>query len=186
MKLTFLGGAYQSRSPNVSAQECINLFPAPRAKGETNDGALYSVPGAVNWLAATDVAASPTLGNDDQNEVRGSFVYDDNRVQGQGGRRLFFVIKNIFYEYDGVTLTQRGANLTTNQGRVSMAANNQGQLMLVDGAKGYILDGQTLTEITDENFLEIGGPDVVVHQDGYFVVNKPLTNNRETSVNSTG
>jgi hypothetical protein len=176
MKIPFLGGAYESRSPNISIQECENLYLEPPPSQETHEGALVSVPGAWNWLSATDADASPQLTDDDSNPVRGSFVYDDNRVQGQGGRRLFFVIKNVFYEYDGVHLVQRGSNLTTTSGQVSMAANNQGQLMLVDGAKGYVLERQTLTEITDSNFIEIGGPDTVVHQDGYFVVNRPGTN----------
>jgi hypothetical protein len=88
--------------------------------------------------------------------------------------RGFTVSGTGFYEIatDG-TATLRGS-LSTSQVAVSMAENNGGQIMIVDGSAGYIFTMGT------NNFAAISDPDfpngdTVTFIDGYFVVNEPDT-----------
>jgi hypothetical protein len=175
MKIPFLGGAYEGRSSNVSAQQCINLYYEPTPKHELNDGSLVATPGALNKVSGTDAESTPTLADDNQNEVRASIVYDDPAR----GRRVFFVIKNILYEFTAGVLTERqtagAADLTSFTGRLSLSANAAGDLMISDGSKGYIVasGSNIMQEITDAEFVQ---SDMVVHQDGYFILAEPSSN----------
>lgn len=142
------GGAYESRSTNVSSQEMINYFYDKDVDGES----LVSTPGATLFAS---------LG---AGEVRGAIEYNN---------LAYFVRGNTLYEVNsGGTAVSRGT-INTSTGRVSMAHNgvragaNQ-QIMLVDGSNGWIYDNtaQTLTEITDTDFTNTFS---VVFIDGYFV-----------------
>ncbi len=60
-------------------------------------------------------------------------------------------------------------NLDTTIGRIGMAEIGD-QVMIVDGPNGYIYDGTTFAKISDADFP---GGTHVADIDGYFVVNKP-------------
>ncbi len=152
MQIPFVGPAYTDRSVNVNAQRCVNLFPEINDAGGKNNVVLYGTPGLELFV---NVSANP---------VRGMYAFKDY---------LYVVSYNKFYEIraDGV-VTEKGT-LSTTSGRVSMADNGN-QLMIVDGAYGYIYDASNNT------FQQIGDPDFpganqVVFLDGYFIINKPNT-----------
>jgi hypothetical protein len=197
MKIPFLGGAYAGRSANVSAQECVNLYYEPPAKHEQNDGALVATDGGLRFAGAMDPSsahggASPQQSDDNLNPCRASFVWEDSNPSGAtggGGRRAFFLIKNSLYEWytNGAGdqfLRDWDSNLiiSTFSGRASIAANNVGQLILVDGSAGFILEGTSIQKISDMDFIPT---DMVVHQDGYFVTTEPGTNRfRYSAINN--
>lgn len=52
-------------------------------------------------------------------------------------------------------------------GRVSFADNGAGQVMMIAGGKGWVLENGTLTQIIDPDFPS---PSVVDHLDGYMLV----------------
>ena len=190
MKIPFLGGAYRSRSSDISSQECINFYYEPPPDGEKHDGSLVSVEGASTFASANrgnintfPPGGSPSLDDDDTNPVRGAFVYDDATHVGTAGipssRRLFFVIKNGLYEYYTATgapyLRDWGTSslLPIASNRVTMAGNNFGQIVLAEGSKGLLIEGTTPSVIADPDFVP---SDIVVHQDGYFIMTEPGTN----------
>lgn len=153
MRISFLGGAYEGRSSNVSPEQCINLMPE-KGRGE----ALVSTPGA------------SLFNSDGSGMVRGGIEYNS---------KAYFVIGPTLYEINSSgNATSRGT-LNTSTGRVSMAHNgvrsgaNQ-QIMIVDGTTGYIYDNtnSTLTEIADTDMVSA---DTVVFLDGYFVFSQTGT-----------
>jgi hypothetical protein len=187
MKIPFLGGAYEGRSSNVSPETCINLFYEKGVNGE----ALVGTPGAK--IASSGLILDSSSGQY-VTEVRGGIDYND---------LAYFVIGDALWEIKsgggtatGYSATKRGT-LNTSSGRVSMAHNgvrtsgNQ-QIMIVDGANGYIYDNSTstLSEITDSNFVSAK---TVTFLDGYFIFNEDngsgrfwLTNQYDgTTIDST-
>jgi len=154
LRIPFLGGAYEGRSPNVSPQQCMNFFYEKGKDGES--------------LVST--AGDTTFNSDNSGEVRGGIAYND---------LAYFVIGNTLYEFNSAgTDTNRG-NLVTSNGPVSMAHNgvrtgaNQ-QIMIVDGTTGYIYDNttSTLTEIAD---TDMTAGVTVQFVDGYFAFNQKNT-----------
>ncbi len=151
MKIPFLGGAYEGRSPNVAPQTCINLF---YEKGEDGES-LVAVPGSSAFNSSLD------------GPVRGGIAYNN---------LAYFVIGDTLYEFDAAGSSTSRGTLNTSSGVVSMAHNgtrsgaNQ-QIMLVDGTTGYIYDNttSTLTEIADADMV---AADTVVFFDGYFAFNQ--------------
>lgn len=182
MRVAFLGGAYESRSSNVSAQECINLYYEPPPDGEQHEGSLVGTDGASVWADCTETTAnrgaSPQLVDDNLNPVRGMYVFDDANAPSTGTktRRLFIVIRHWLFEWQtGNYLQAMGSPtaLSADTGRISMAGNNVGQVLLAEDQKGWLIEQNSLTEITDENFIPSS---VVAHQDGYFITTEPGTN----------
>lgn len=51
MEIPFVGGAYQSDSPNVNAQRCINLYPEIDSQTAKNQVTLYGTPGLVEFVS---------------------------------------------------------------------------------------------------------------------------------------
>jgi len=194
MKVPFLGGAYHSRSSDVSSQECVNLYYEPPPDGEKHDGSLIGTDGGLVFANSTRPStypggADPEMPDYPANQlpVRGAFVYDDATNVGSAGipasRRLFFLIRNILYEYytaaaDGKPYLRDWGTasllpVASYRSRVTMAGNNVGQIMLAEGSVGLILEGTTPSIISDPNFVPT---DMVVFQDGYFVATEPGTN----------
>jgi hypothetical protein len=154
MKIPFLGGAYEGRSSNVSPETCINLFYEKGVSGEALVGTAGSTVLTSGSATKVDV-------------VRGGIAYNN---------LAYFVIGNTLYEINSAgSATSRGT-LNTGAGRVSMAHNgtrtgaNQ-QIMIVDGANGYIYDNttSTLTAISDTDFTSAK---TVAFVDGYFIYNE--------------
>lgn len=83
----------------------------------------------------------------------------------------YVVIKDKFYSLSGSVLSTLGT-LTTLVGDVSFSHNNADQIIMVDGAKGWIWDtvATTFTEITAAGFPT--SPTFVLYLDGYFITNE--------------
>jgi len=89
---------------------------------------------------------------------------------------LYVVQGGTLYEINsaGTSATSRG-NLTTTSGRVDMAYNHAGVIMITDGTNGYYytIATTTLAAITDADYNDTAS--TVVSHDGYFIVPKPDT-----------
>lgn len=183
MKVPFLGGAYKGRSTNTAAQECVNLYYEPPAKGEQHDGALVGTPGASLFADLTELDIFSGVAADTF-YCRGGFVFFDgntdfDKSNAPGVERVFFCVRNtvLEYVYDRATPFWGPFNsasvLPVASNRVTMAANNIGQVVLAEGSVGVWLKGGAWREIDDENYIP---SEIVVHQDGYFIQTEPGSN----------
>ncbi len=87
--------------------------------------------------------------------------------------RAFFIKDNTLFEvFENSAFLSRGT-LNTSSGNVSLADNGL-QLVIVDGNYGYIftLATHSFSQITSSGFL---GADTVCFIDGYFIFNRPNT-----------
>lgn len=149
----FIGPAYESRSLNLNAQRCVNLYlEMGGPKGKTPI-ALYGTPGLLEFA---------DIGGDG---VRGMYHVPSNN--------LFAVSNNKFSEISRAGIVTERGTLNSSSGRVSMADNGT-QIMIVDGTDGYIynLTTEVFVQITDVDFP---GADTVDFIDGYFAINRPDT-----------
>ena len=148
-KIEVVGGAYQDRSLNLNAQECINLFPRmdPSAKYVQS---LLGTPGLVAWKDAGHAA-----------EIRGIHRLSDNTA-------LYAVIGDRFYSFapDG-TATQIGT-LITSTGQVYFAEGYT-HVMCIDGTDGWykVKASGDFIQITDVDFPT---PKYLTYQDQYYIV----------------
>jgi hypothetical protein len=152
----FLGGSYLSRSPNLDAQRCINLYLEQDASGGGKAPAmLLGTPGLRRFCTLSAPGG-----------LRGLYT--------ASGGRCFAVCGQTLYElFAGGTALARGT-LTSSTGVVSMADNGL-QLLLVDGTPaGWLLTLATnaYAPIVSDAFY---GADRVAFCDGYFVLNRPGT-----------
>ncbi len=163
IKIPFIGGAYTSKSINVEAQRCVNLYPEmDETQQGVNPAALYGTPG---------LTLKSDLGPN-ANRAGGMYVTSTGR--------WFDVIGNHLFEiYADGTFVSRGT-LNTNVGPVTITDNGAtasiggDQLGVCDGQFLYVLNFTTnvFGEVTDEDFPGAG---TLTFQDQYFVVNKPGT-----------
>ena len=114
----------------------------------------------VSFLNTSGLRQIASLG---VNPSRGSIVFKDH---------LYVATYTDVWKIDS-TFAVRSVigTMLTNSGHVSMAENGT-QLMIVDGANGYIWDDATFQAITSPDFP---GADFVVFKDGYFIFNIPDT-----------
>ena len=148
MELSFSGGAYETFSKNLNAQECVNFFTHVDREGGVSKLSLRGTPGLKEWCDAGHYA-----------EVRGCHVFNGFVYQ---------VVGNRVYRVDSnANATLCTGTLDTFTGTVSMA-DSPTQLMIVDGDSGYIVVSRTVTKITDEDFQP--NPETVTYQDSYFIV----------------
>lgn len=117
MKIPFVGQAYESRSLNVNAQTCLNLYPEIDQKDAKNVIALYPTPGLTEVVTA---GLGPTRSD--------GIEFQNSSYWISGG-----ALEKIDSSF---TVTEIGT-LNTSGGNVSMAQNGS-QLMIVDGTNGYI------------------------------------------------
>lgn len=157
MQIPFVGPAYAGRSSNINAQRCVNLFPELDGGGGKAVAALVGTPG----LELFTTLPAP---------VRGMRAFNGS---------LYAVAGSLFYSITPGGAAAALGTLSTSTGRVSMA-DNGAQLMIVDGANGYIYAAaaNTLTPITSPGF---SGADTVAFIDGYFAVNGPGTGSFKVS-----
>lgn len=149
--IPFIGQAYAGRSPEVNAQECINLFlEGDPAEGKAS-AALYGTPGMTRFTTLN-------VGK----EVRALYAC---------GLHLYAVCGSGFYKVTKAGVVTLIGTINSSSGPVSMEDNGS-QIMLADGADGWIytLDTSTLVQITDADFPGAGTVDYL---DGYFIFNKP-------------
>jgi len=146
MIIPIVGGAYKSRSVNINAQRCQNLYPVIDDKA--NVTALVNTPGLKLFAS---------LGT---GEIRGMCTQGDI---------LYVISGSTGYSIDanGIKTTFTGS-LSTSTGPVWMATNGT-QIMIVDGSGGYMMTAGTITGISDTDFPV---PSSLTYQDGYFIVSK--------------
>lgn len=155
----FIGPSYTSQSVNVDCQRCMNLYPEIDALGTGKEGEVASL---VSTPGLTSLVTLPT------SPVRGVWTTSTGKLYAVGGQYLYSISS-------AWVATQLGA-LNTSSGFVSMADNGI-SLVCVDGSSsGYFvtLSSNTFGQISDPNFL---GADQVTFQDGYFIFNKPNSQN---------
>jgi len=152
----FINGSYTLQTVNLDCQRCINLFP------QINEG-QGSTDGEIGSLVMTP--GLRLLGTCGSGPIRGMYVTSTGGMCIVSGSEVYRVGLNWTFTLVGTLLTNSGA--------VSMADNGT-QLIIVDGANGYIvsLSTGTFTQITDAGFP---GGNTVCFQDGYFIVNNPGT-----------
>jgi len=148
MKVDIAGGAYQTFSKNINAQECVNFFTHIDQEGSSSKLSLRGTPGLKVWCDTDEYAS-----------IRG-MIRMSEAIYAVIGYKVFRVT-------DSGSDTECTGTLETSHGTVSMAQNGT-QVMIVDGENGYIVVDTTITKITDESFFSF--PTVVTEQDGYFLV----------------
>ena len=145
MALPFVGPSYTLATRKASVQRTVNMHLVPMETAEKARFILDSVPGLILWA---------TLGA----AVRGAFNADG---------RCFAVAGSTLYELSSNgTSTNRGT-LATSTGVVDFAYGLT-QLVMVDGANGYVLTLSTnaFAQITDADFA---GATRVAFLDNYFI-----------------
>lgn len=154
--IPFVGPAYEARSSRLNAQRCVNLYPeldeSPKGKSVA---ALFGTPGL------TVEQTFPGRGG-----VRGM-----HRTSRDG--RPFLVQGDRLYEMKNLTERVDRGQIAGHSSPVYMDDTGL-DLCIVADQRGWIfdLDDNTLTEITDPDFLGAG---TVTSLDGYFIFNRPDT-----------
>lgn len=134
MKTSFLGQAYSSRSPILSSQTAINIFPELAESGGSEVGGFYGTPGL----------QSVFQGN---GEVRGLWVSPGT---SPGQYRLFAVIGSTVYRLDSSYNATNLGTLPNNSGRVSMADNGlQLSIAHQNGMHWVALNGAGIASVTN-------------------------------------
>lgn len=141
----------QGKSANVNAQKRVNLYAEVQTDPEKNILTLYPTPGLTTFV------------NFGLNPIRG--IYERGDV-------LYVVVGTKLYSVNNAgTTTELGTLAAATSSRVYFADNGT-QIMLVDGASGYIYNVNTtvFVQITDVDFP---GGVTVTFLNGRFIVNKP-------------
>lgn len=155
MKLDFIGPTYQSRSPNIDAQRCINFYPEISPQDSKSVLALIGTPGTVLF---TGVGAGP---------VRGMHVL--NNV-------LYVVSGSELYSVDTLGgISASLGSLATNAGPVCMENNGLtalgvggNEILITDSVNAYIYDVSTTVFTAG---VAVGlSPRSCAYQDGYFII----------------
>ena len=152
MRIPFIGPASKGRSPNVSVQKTINLYPEIIEHGGKNNIILQCTPGLELFVSPS---ASATRGLHELGDC------------------LYTVAGNKFYSVLTNGIVEEKGTLNTIDGRVSMADNGN-EICIVDGEDGWIFDrvADTFTQIVAAGFP---AANTVTFLDGYFIVNKEDT-----------
>lgn len=156
MIFNIVHGTNSGRAKVISVNELINFYP------EVEDGekskfvkALIGCPGYRLAVAA-------------YTEGQGRAIYTTST------NRMFTIVSNKLIEISTAEVATERGTLSTSTGFCVMADNGT-QLLIVDGAGGYIytLGTDTLAAITDGDFP--GSPTHCIFTDGYFLVNSSTT-----------
>lgn len=151
----FIGGAYLSRSINFANQRCVNLYPVANEGGVAKAdqyGYLQGTPGLSLKLNISNNSGS----------IRALYKTASDVVIAVCGDGVYTISSSY--------LATKIGTLNTSSGVVSIAFNGV-QVMLVDGAYGYIYT------IATGVFAQITDPDMpksshVIFIDGYFLMNQ--------------
>jgi hypothetical protein len=152
------GGAYSTRSVIASAQRCVNLYPEGNLEPDqpASPGTHYLTPGLVEAVPAPEAVV-----------VRGLYRATTGTLYAVIGGGVYNIDQNLNIAFMGAI-----PNLGT---PVSMSDNGI-VVVLVDGSpNGYWwnLGGAFVNLIVDPAFY---GARRVVYLDGFFVFNRPNTN----------
>lgn len=140
------------KSVNVDAQQRLNLYVEVNQDPEKHVLTLYPTPGLATFVNFGDTP------------IRGLY---------ERGNLMYAVHRGKLHSIAANGTTVELGTLLTTAGFVSFSDNGT-QLMLVDGANGYIYNFSSgvFTRITDADFP---GGDFVDFLNGRFIVNKPAT-----------
>lgn len=153
MRVQLTGGAYVARSITANAQRCVNLYPEPNPQDAEATATHYQTPGL------TLVSTPPTAG-----ECRAIYTASNGKRFDVVGSTVYAVSATGAYTVLGL--------LSTSSGPVSIA-DNTFHAFVVDGTiKGYTINLLTnaFVQCADPAFY---GADRVDYVDGYFIFNKP-------------
>lgn len=160
MRIPFVGPSFTSRSRKIDVSRTMNLFLEQGLANPQNPSrspmSLVGTPGTI------------LFGAQGTGPVRGLHY---------GLGQLISVSGNGVYNFNSTGVGTLIGLLTTYENPVSMADNGiktagigGDQIMIVDGAHGYITDGHTLTRIpTTGGFVD--GATSCCFMDGYFIAN---------------
>ena len=157
--LPLANGWYIDDSAEVSAQECLNVYPVYNEPGASNPTALRSPFGLTEF--SSDNADGPC-------RALISAQADDGQV------RLFTINGSNFYELDtaGNRTLLNGSDPIAAGARVQWAFNGLVIALLVPGTPvGYFftLNGDVFETITDTAYIDYGDKYDVTYKDGFFV-----------------
>ncbi len=153
MRTPILGGMYVSRSKNLAYDQCINLYPEVAETRQGKEiGALYGTPG-LRRLAT--VGGGPIRGG----RVVGDYAY--------------VVSANQVYQIDRYWNAVLLGTIGTSTGPITMTNNNT-QLLISDGAAGYVLTLPAGAPAVVASFPASGS--ILAFQDGFGLVNRAGTN----------
>lgn len=128
METKFLGQAYQSRSPILASQTCINLYPEPTEGNSDEIGAFYGTPGITSVFSGSG-------------EVRGMRV---------AGGYLYAVIGSACYRIDASYTGTNLGTLPNLSGPVSVIDNgSQVGFFHQDGAHWVSYTGSAIASIAN-------------------------------------
>ena len=144
MDFPFIGPAYESESPFVSAQRCVNWYLEKSPEGGRTALALYPTPGMAVFSALPS-------------EAQAVHVIDG---------RLFCVVSGTLYEVSSAgALTSRGSVAATGYAKM---VNNGVQLLILTGGTAYVFNLSTnVLTASLSDFLNAATECVVI--DGYGV-----------------
>ena len=153
LEIPFCGPTYETESPLISPQECINFYLRPYPELGKGKMALFGTPGLTEWI---DLGV--------EGGVRGSIMFGDY---------LYVVAYDKMFRVDSSGTKTELGTLNTSNGLVGIDTNGI-DVVVVDGPNGYVYDMATesFTQITDEDFP---GGDSITQIDGYYLVNRPGT-----------
>ncbi len=163
MNIPFVGPTYDSRSSNIDASRSVNFYPEGNPSGAKSVVALIGTPGTSLWA---QVGPSP---------VRGMHVF----MGPDGAPLLYAVAGGKLYSVDSsATVSGALGTLASSTGRVAMADNGVAtagvggnQLMIVDGANGYIYNPSTSAfSMISGGGWPSAGAGTLTYIDGYFVI----------------
>ena len=144
MDFPFIGSAYESESPFVSAQRCVNWYLEKSPDGGRTPFALYPTPGMSAFSALSAEAQAVHLVNN----------------------RLFCAVSGTLYEVSTTgALTSRGPIANTGYAKM---INNGVQLLILTGSLAYVLNLDTNILSSSTNAYLNGAIECVV-VDGYGV-----------------
>ena len=145
MNLPIGGGFYQSESLPLSAQRCINWFPAlPQTANANSQMVLFHTPGQKAFATLTG----------------------RNRGQHSMAGIDYAVNDNTLYKINSDKTSTAISGTIVGSGIVSMDDNGTKLVIVVPGSSSYVYDGTTITQITDVDFRTA---DTVSFKDGYFL-----------------
>jgi len=150
----FIGPSYTLQSVNVDCQRCVNYYPEVNELGAGKEHEVASLVGTPGLRVLATLPTGP---------VRGEYTSSDGQLFAVGGNKL--------YKVSSAWVATEIGTLNTNTGPVSLADNGL-QVVAVDGTYGYVwtIATSAFAQITDPAFP---GADQVTFQDGYFLFNKP-------------
>lgn len=153
------------RSLNYEDSRSINLY---TEVSETKQGksqmALYEAPGLTYLVTA---GGGPIRGMISGGPGLGFFVYVVS------GNSVFRIDRGFLGNPTPPPVTQLTGTLQTSSGPVSMIINTTGQVMIVDGVAGYVINGNTVAPPAGSFFT---APGVATYQDTFGLVNDRFTN----------